>query len=55
VGDDERRPTGQEQSQGALDLPLGADVDGRRGLVEDEEAWIGQQRARERDELALSE
>jgi hypothetical protein len=55
VGDDERGATVQEASQRAFDLPLGADVDGARRLVEDQDARIGEQRPRERDELALPE
>src|SRR5204863_9955692 len=31
------------------------DVDRRGRLVEDEDAWVGEQRARERDELSLPE
>ena len=42
-------------SSAALDPPLGADVDRGSGLVEDQDARVGEQRARERDELALAE
>src|SRR5215211_9378990 len=38
-----------------LDLPLGADVDARRRLVEEEDAGVGEKRAREGDQLALAE
>ena len=55
VGDDERRSPGEQPAQAALDPPLGADVDRRRRLVEDEDARVGEQRAREGDELALAE
>ena len=55
VGDDERRAAVEQPAQRALDPPLGADVDRRRRLVEDEDARVGEQRARERDELALAE
>src|SRR5205085_5646025 len=55
VGDDERRPSREEQAEGALDLALGADVDRRGRLVEDEDARVGEEGARERDELALAE
>ena len=55
VRDDERRPSREEPAQAALDAPLGADVDRRGRFVEDEDPRIGEQRARERDELALAE
>ena len=56
VGDDEGRPARQSsEPQRALDLALGADVDRGRGLVEDQDPGIGEQRARERDELPLAE
>ncbi len=48
------RPCSSRRSA-ALDLPLGADVDRARRLVEDQDARVGEQRARERDELALAE
>ena len=48
------RPASSRRSA-ALDPPLGADVDRRGRLVEDEDARIGEQRARERDELPLAE
>ncbi len=41
--------------QRALDRPLGADVDRARRLVEDQDARVGEERPRERDELALPE
>src|SRR6266542_3084767 len=53
VRDDERRAAGEQQPQRALDLPLRADVDGARRLVEDQDLRVGEQRPRERDELAL--
>src|SRR5439155_14866389 len=55
VGDDERRTAVQEAAQGMLDLTLGADVDRARRLIEDQDARVGEQRTRERDELALAE
>ena len=55
VGDDERRPAGEEPAQRPLDAPLGADVDARGRLVEDEDARVGEQRPGEGDELALAE
>src|SRR5581483_1372887 len=53
--DHERRALCEEDAKRLLDLALGADVDRRRRLVEDEDARVGEQRARERDELALPE
>ena len=38
-----------------LDLPFRADVDRARRLVEDQDPRVGEQRAGERDELALPE
>ena len=55
VRDDERRPAGEQAPQGLLDPPLGADVHRRGGLVEDEDARGGEERAGERDELPLAE
>ena len=55
VCDHERGAAGEERAQRALDLPLGADVDRRGRLVEDQDPRVGEQRARERDELALAE
>ena len=54
VGDDEGRPAGEEQAKGPLDPPLRPDVDARGRLVEDEDARVGEERTRERDELALT-
>ena len=55
MGDHEGRAAGEQALQPALDHPLGADVDGRRRLVEDQDARIGEQRPREGDELPLPE
>src|SRR4051812_12416352 len=55
VRDDERRAAVQEPPERTLDLSLGADVDRARRLVEDQDARVGEERARERDELALAE
>ena len=55
VGDDERGAAVQEPPQRTLDLALGADVDRARRLVEDQDARIGEERAGERDQLALAE
>src|SRR5205085_4818568 len=53
--DDERGSAREQESECALDLPLRPDVDRRRRLVEDEDPRVGEQRTRERDELALAE
>ena len=55
VGDDERGPAVQEAAERPLDLLLGADVDRARRLVEDQDPRVGEQGAREGDELALAE
>ena len=55
VGDDERGAAVEQAAQRALDAALGADVDRARRLVEDQDARVGEQRARERDELPLAE
>ena len=55
VGDDERGAAVEQAAQRALDPPLGADVDRARRLVEDQDPRVGEQRAAERDELALAE
>src|SRR5262249_281409 len=55
VGDDERRAAGQQAAQRVLDLALGSAGPRARGLVEDEDARVGEQSARERHELALAE
>ena len=55
MSDHERRAAGEQPPERALDLPLGADVDRRRRLVEDQDPRVGEERARERDELPLPE
>ena len=55
VRDDERGPAVQQAAERLLDLALGADVDRARRLVEDQDPRVGEQRARERDELPLAE
>ena len=54
VGDDDRGAAGEQPPQAGLDPALGVDVDVRGRLVEHEDARVGDQRARERDELALA-
>ena len=54
VGDDDRRPSVQQPVERALDQDLGGAVDVRRRLVEDQDARVGEQCARDRDQLALA-
>src|SRR3712207_5246791 len=49
------RSPGEKGPERALDPPLGADVDARGRLVQDQDPRIGEESARERDELALAE
>src|SRR5579875_1280894 len=53
VRDDQRGAVAQESPQPLLHQQLGKGVDVGGGLVQDQDAWVGQQRPRERDELAL--
>ena len=53
VRDDEARASLEQMVQTGLQRLLGTRVDIRRGLVEDQDARVGEQHARERDELAL--
>src|SRR6266480_111399 len=55
VGDDEGCSPGEQQPQRPLDLALGADVDRGGGLVQNQDPGIGEQRARQRNELPLAE
>ena len=54
VGDHDRRAPGEQPPHALLDPALGVDVDVRGRLVEHEDPRVGDQRARERDELALA-
>ena len=54
VGDDEGRSSSEQEPQRPFDLPLGADVDRRGGLVQDQDSRVGEQRARQRHKLTLS-
>ena len=54
VGDHERRAPGHHLAQRELDLLLGRGVDRRGRVVEDQDPRIGQDRARDRDPLALA-
>ena len=54
VRDDEARASLEQMVQTGLQRLLGTRVDIRRGLVEDQDARVGEQHARERDELALA-
>src|SRR3954464_8774516 len=54
VGDDYGGAAVEEALQAALDRFLGADVDVGGGLVEDEDAGLGEEGAGEGDQLALT-
>ena len=54
VRDHERRPPGHHLAQRDLDRLLGRRVDRRRRVVEDQDPRVAQQRARDRDPLALA-
>src|SRR4051794_27208694 len=54
VGDDDGGAAVEEALEAALDRFLGADVDVGGGLVEDEDAGLGEEGAGEGDELALA-
>ena len=55
VRDDERRPAAQALADRALYPLLGLGVDGGGRLVEHEYLRVGDQRARERDQLLLAD
>jgi len=54
VGHDERRAPLHEQLQGSLDAALRLGVEGRGGLVEDQDGGVLEEGARDRDPLALT-
>ena len=54
MGDDDRGAALEQALEALLDRALGADVDVGRGLVEDQDARLGQEGAGEGDELALA-
>ena len=54
VGDDQRRPTLHDLLERAANAALRGGIDGGRGVVEDQDARIEQQRAGNRDALALA-
>src|SRR3954447_5550067 len=54
VGDDQRGAAAQEPVERALDQQLGRPVDVRGRLVEDQDPRVGEQRPRDRDQLALA-
>ena len=53
VGDHEGRAPLHHLAKRTLDLALGGGVDARGRVVEDQHAWVGDQRTRDRDPLAL--
>ena len=54
VGDDDRRPAAHRLAQAVADLRLGRRVDRGRRVVEDQDARVDDQRAGDRDPLALA-
>src|SRR5439155_24451381 len=54
VRDDDRGAAFEERVDGALDMAFRRRVETRRGLIEDDETWIAEEHARERDELRLT-
>ena len=54
VRDDERRAALAQAPQAVLDHRLALAVEARRGLVEDEDARVGEDGPRDRDALALA-
>ena len=54
MGDHERGAAAAERAQAVLDLGLALRVETRRRLVEHQNAGIRQNRARDRDPLALA-
>ena len=54
MGDDQRRAAAQQPVERALDQQLGRAVDVRRRLVEDQDPRVGEERAGDRDQLALA-
>src|SRR5207253_10328517 len=54
VGDDERRASLSQRLQAVLDHRLALAVEARRRFVEDEDARVGENRARDRHALALA-
>ena len=54
VGDDEAGAAGAQVGHGVLDEGLGAGVDGRGGLVEDEDRRLGEEGAGDGEELAFA-
>ena len=54
VGDDDRRPAAHRLAQAVADLRLGRRVDRRGRVVEDQDSRVDDERARDRDALALA-
>jgi hypothetical protein len=53
VGDHDRRPVAHQPVERLLDQVVGPGVDARGRLVQDQDARVDQDRARDRDALAL--
>ena len=54
VGDQQRRSTGHDSAQRAVDSSLDARVNRAGGVVEDEDPWVVEDRARQGDPLTLT-
>ena len=54
MGDHDRGAAGEQAAHGSFDPRLGVQVDVGGGLVEDQDPRVGDQRAREREQLALA-
>src|SRR5699024_11905907 len=54
VCDDDRRTPVEGFVQGMLNVGLGRRVEMSRGLVEDHDAWFGEQQPRDRDALTFA-
>ena len=54
MGDDERRSAATQRTEPVADECFALAIETRRRLVEDENSWISEDRARDRDALTLS-
>src|SRR5688572_23619591 len=54
VRDDEHRASGEQALDGLLDESLALGVERRRRLVENQDRWVGEERAGDRDALPLA-
>ena len=54
VGDDDRRPAAHRLAQAVANPRFGGRVDGRRRVVEDQDAWVDDECAGDRESLPLT-